>query len=253
MSRPHALVTGGGLRIGRAIALEMAASGFDVAVHYNRSSRPAEEVVAACEARGVEAFAVGADLSTVEGCDALASAVRERFDDLHLLVNCASAFEPVPFEELTVEAWDAMLAVNLRAPFLISRALLPLLRAAEATKLGGPEGQGGVVVHLCDIGAERPVSGYAHYSVSKAGLVMLVKAMAVELAPRVRTIGVSPGQVMWPDAYDDERRQRLERRIPMRRAGSAEDVARLIRFVATEGHYLNGDVIPVDGGLSCRY
>jgi pteridine reductase len=251
--RPRAVVTGAGVRIGRAIALELATRGFDVCVHYSRSAEPADETVAVCRAAGADAWATPADLGTLAGCRSLVSAVQARWDRLHVLVNNASTFGPLPFEQIGPDAWQDMLAVNLRAPFLLSQGLLSELRTAEASDLGGPEGQGGVVVHLCDIGAERPVSGYAHYSVSKAGLVMLVKAMAVELAPRVRTLGVSPGQVLWPDWYDEERRGRLERRIPMKRAGSAEDVARLVRFLVTEAHYLNGDIIPVDGGLSCRY
>jgi pteridine reductase len=253
MSRPRALVTGAGIRIGRATAIELASRGFEVAVHYHRSSGPAEEVVAACRAAGGEAFAVSADLGTSDGVRSLVDAIRDRWDSLHVLVNNASIFEPVPFAEITPDAWDRMLFVNLGAPFALSQGLLPLLAAADASGLGAPEGQGGLVVHLCDIGADRPVSGYAHYSVSKAGLVMLVKAMAVELAPRVRTVGVSPGQVVWPEWYDEELREKLRKRIPMARAGEAEDVARLIRFLATEAHYLNGVVIPVDGGLACRY
>jgi pteridine reductase len=97
------------------------------------------------------------------------------------------------------------------------------------------------------------VQGHAHYSVSKAGLAMLVKAMAVELAPAVRTVGISPGQVAWPESYAPELRERLTRRIPLRRVGTPEDVAALVRFVALEGHYLNGVVLPLDGGLGARY
>lgn len=239
----RALVTGGGVRVGRAIALELARAGYDVAVHCHRSRGPAEEVAAACRALGREAFVAAADLATEAGCASLVEAVSARWDDLDLLVNNASLFEPAPFESITDADWARMLAVNLRAPFLLSRGLLPALRA----------GAGGVVVHLCDIGADRPVSGYTHYSVSKAGLVMLVKSMAVELAPAVRTVGISPGQVAWPDDYDDDRRERIRRRIPLQRVGAPEDVARLVRFLALEGTYVNGEVIAVDGGLSKRY
>ena len=103
------------------------------------------------------------------------------------------------------------------------------------------------------LAADDPVSGFTHYSVSKAGLVMLVKAMAVELAPAVRTVGISPGQVAWPVEYEETKRASLARRIPMKRVGTPEDVARLVRFLALEAPYVNGAVIPVDGGLSIRY
>jgi pteridine reductase len=106
---------------------------------------------------------------------------------------------------------------------------------------------------MCDIGADRPVSGYTHYSVSKAGLMMLVKAMAVELAPKIRTMGISPGQVIWPENYSETLRNQLKQRIPMKDVGTPTDVATLVRFLAVEGKYLNGEIIAVDGGLQCRY
>jgi pteridine reductase len=251
--RPRALVTGAAARVGRATALELARSGFDVALHFRSQADEAQELLQELRALGADGLAVGADLATVEGCERLVSAVRERWSELHLLVNNASVFPPKPFQDIDAAEWDSVLAVNLRAPFLLSRGLLPLLRAADGAALGAPAGQRSVVVHLVDIGADRPVSGYAHYSVSKAGLAMLVKAMAVELAPEVRTVGISPGQVAWPESYDEALRQRLQRRIPLQRAGSPEDVARLVRFLALEAHYVNGAVVPLDGGLGVRY
>lgn len=250
--RSRALVTGAGRRVGRATALELAGSGFDVAVHYRSSEREAERVAASCRELGADAFTLRADLASAEQCAGLVDEVRARWDRLDVLVNNASLFRPVPFAELDCATWDEMLAVNLRAPFLLSRGLLGLLEAGGAA-IGAPEGQGGVVVHLCDIGAERPLKGHAHYSVSKAGLLMLVRAMAVELAPAVRTVGVSPGQVAWPPDYPPERRAKLLKRIPMGRVGAPADVARLVRHLVTEAHYVNGAVIPVDGGLGARY
>ncbi len=253
MSRPTAVVTGAAVRVGRSIALSLAEAGFDLILHHR--SRPDEIalVLEACRERGADATAVQGDLATPDGRRAVTGAVRARWSALHALVNNASVFYPVRFEDIDDAEWERVLAVNLAAPFALSRDLLPWLRAADATGLGAPPAQHGVVVHLCDIGAERPVSGYAHYSVSKAGLVMLVKAMAVELAPAVRTVGVSPGQVAWPETYADELREKLRQRIPLRRVGEPEDVAGLVRFLVTEAHYLNGVVVPVDGGLSVRY
>jgi pteridine reductase len=252
-TRPRAVITGAGVRVGRAIALELASAGFDLALHYRSSRGPVEEVQGAAEALGAEVFLHQADLATPEGCDDLVKGVLEHWSGLELLVNNASAFDPVPFGQITVDQWEAMLGINLRAPFLLAQGLLEALRQGEPARTGAPEGQHGVVIHLCDIGADNPVSGYAHYSVSKAGLVMLVKAMAVELAPAVRTVGLSPGQVCWPDDYDEAKRERLSRRIPLGRVGTPADMATLARFVATEGHYLNGCILPVDGGLSKRY
>ncbi len=252
MTRPTALVTGAAVRVGRAVALALADAGYDLALHHR--SRPAEiEAVAAeCRARGAAVVVVAADLAHAEGRAAVVAAARAAFPALHVLVNNASVFYPVAFEAIDDAEWERVLAVNLLAPFALSRDLLPLLRAADGALVGAPPGQHGVVVHLCDIGADRPVSGHAHYSVSKAGLVMLVKAMAAELSPAVRTVGVSPGQVAWPESYGDELRQRLVRRIPMGRVGTPEDVAGVVRFLVG-AHYLSGVVLPVDGGLSVRY
>jgi len=251
--RPRVLVTGGARRIGRAIALELAGRGFDVAVHYNRSEDEAAAVVSRCLELGAESFLVRGDLSADAGCDEVIAAVSARWDSLEALVNNASVFEPCAFEAIDREAWDKMMQVNLYAPMALSRGLLPLLRASGAGLPGAPEEQQGVVVHLCDIGAERPIKGYTPYSVSKAGLLMLVRSMAVELAPAIRTVGVSPGQVIWPEGYDAVKRDRLSRRIPLQRVGSPDDIASLVAFLLGEGHYIHGEVIAVDGGLSCRY
>ncbi|MCO4745287.1 MAG: SDR family oxidoreductase [Proteobacteria bacterium] len=241
--RRTALVTGAAKRVGRAIALELAANGYDLAIHYRSSATEAEDVARACRESGAHAFLIRGDLSDVDACREVVRAVREQWDTVDLLVNNASLFEPVPFEQVTVEQIDTMHALHVRAPFLLSQGLLEPLRKAED----------GLVIHLCDIGAERPVPGYAHYSVSKAALVMLVRAMAVELGPDLRCVGVSPGQVAWPPSYSEEKRARLAKKIPLERAGEPEDIARLVRFVALEANYLNGCILPVDGGLSARY
>lgn len=251
--RPTALVTGAGKRVGRAIAVELARAGFDLCVHYRSSRDEAELTVTACRDLGARAFLVQADLATAAGCAALVAGVRAEWSALSVLVNNASRFDPVPFEQIDDATWHQMLGINLDAPFRLSRDLLPLMRAADPEAIDGPSGQGAVVVHLCDIGAERPVRGYTHYSVSKAGLVMLVRSMAVELAPAVRTVGVAPGQVAWPPDYDTDKRARLTRRIPLGRVGDPDDIATLVRFLVLEGHYLNGVVVPVDGGLAVRY
>jgi len=252
-ARPRALITGAARRVGAGIATTLAEAGFDVAIHCRGSRAEADATAATCRASGADAWVVEADLETVAGCDAVVRAVADRWDSLHLLVNNASVFDAVPFADISATTWDRVLAINLRAPFLLSRGLLPLLTRADGAALGAPAGQHGVVVHLCDIGGERPVRGHTHYSVSKAGLTMLVKAMAVELAPAVRTVGIAPGQVAWPETYSPETRAALTRRIPMARPGSPEDVAGVVRFLALEAHYLNGVVVPVDGGLGVRY
>lgn len=247
-----AVVTGAGQRVGRAIAVELAKAGFEVALHYRGGRAGVEETLAACRAVGGDGWCVQADLVRTEDVRALAAAVRERWDSLDVLVHNASSFEAVPFEEVSVEHLDAMLGVHVRAPFLLTQGLLPLLRAGGSA-VGRSPGEGGLVVAIGDLGAERPLPGHAAYSVSKAGLRMLVRALAVELAPTVRAIGIQPGQVAWPPDYDEDKRARIARRIPMGRVGTPEDVARLVRFAALEAPYLNGALLDVDGGLGARY
>ncbi len=248
----RALVTGAGARVGRAVAIELGRSGFDVAIHYNRSRAGAEQTLQRVREAGGTGWLLQAPLDTVEGCQAVIEGARARWDSLHLLVNNASVFEPCPFEQLTPESWAATLNANLRAPFLLSQGLLPLLEGPSITA-GAQPGEGNLIVHLTDIGASRPVPGYAHYSVSKAGLEMLVRAMAVELSPRVRVLGVAPGQVCWPEDYPEQRRAQIAARIPIPRVGTPEDVAALVRFLSLEAPYLNGIIVPVDGGRSARY
>ena len=182
MSSPRALVTGGGIRVGRAIALALADSGFDLVLHYRSSAGPVQEVAALVRAKGRAVTVVQADLATETGC----AQVVEAAGRVDVVVHNAALYEAVPFAELSAQAWDRMQAVNCRAPALITRGLLAGLRAS--TRTGG-----GVVIHIGDIGGDRPAPGYAHYSVSKAGILMLTRALAVELAPAGWTLS-SPRQ-----------------------------------------------------------
>jgi len=223
--RKIALVTGAGLRVGQAIARHLAAHGWTVAGHY-RSHRP----------RGLAA-ALPADLAAPEGPEALARAFRARFDRLDLLVNSAAGFDERPLEATDAAAWDAQLDLNARAPVLLTRALLPLLRRAR-----------GGVVNVIDVGGGLvPWRGFAAYCASKAALARATECLALELAPKVRVNGVAPGTVLWPARYPAARRRQLAARIPLGRAGTPGDVAEAVRFLA-EAPYVTGAILPVDGG-----
>jgi len=220
-----ALVTGAGTRLGRAIALDLAANGWTVAAHFHSHPPP----------RGLPSFQ--ADLSQPGGPAELAAAVRARHRRLDLLVCNAGVFERLPLERADASDFDRLMALNARAPLLLTRALLPLLRRA-----------GGSVVNVLDVGgALVPWAGYSVYGASKAALRSLTEALALELAPRVRVNGVAPGTVLWPESYPASERRRLARRIPLRRAGTPADVARAVRFLA-DSPFVTGAVLPVDGG-----
>jgi pteridine reductase len=220
-----ALVTGAGVRVGNVIARELARAGWTVAAHYH-SHRP----------RGFPA-ALQADLAMPDGPARLAAAFRARFPRLDLLVNGAAGFEALRVEEIDAAAFDAQMDLNARAPLLLAKALLPLLRRTR-----------GSVVNVADVGGGLvPWRGFAAYSASKAALVRLTECLALELAPEVRVNAVAPGTVLWPDSYPAALRKKLASRIPLRRAGTPEDVAAAVRYLA-ESPFVTGAVLPVDGG-----
>jgi pteridine reductase len=238
---PIALVTGAGVRVGRAIALALGQAGFDLLLHVNSSVGPAEEVAQEVRAMGRSASVLRADLGDPLGVESLAATVGRSTRVLDLLVHNAGLYEQVPFAEITRQQYQRMLAVNLDAPFFLTQALLPALEAAESP----------LVVHITDVGAERPaVTGYAHYAVSKAGLLMLTRALALELAPKVRVNAVAPGAVAFPVDMDEQRRKEELARVPLGRVGTVEDIGRAVVFLATQAPYITGQVINVDGGRS---
>ena len=228
------LVTGGGVRVGAAIVEAFAAAGAHVLVHYRGSAGPA---IALAKALGGEALQ--ADLSTVAGVEDLA----RQAGPVDVLVNSAAGYEARPFETVTAEEWDTMQALNVRAPALLTQALLPGLRNSAL------EG-GGCVLNLGDIAGDRPAPGFVHYCVSKAALHHLTRALALELAPAVRVNGIAPGTVLPPEDLDTATREGLRRTIPARRFGSAEDIARTAVFLALRAPYVTGQIWAVDGGRS---
>ena len=222
--------------MGRAIALGLAGSGYDLVVGYHSSRAGADDVAEATRRLGRRAKTVHADLSRESGALRLAAAVRDAFGRLDLLVNSASSFVSGDLLEVTADEWDAVMALNLRGPFLLVRETAALLRAAR-----------GSVVNIVDLSALRPWPGHPHHSVSKAGLLHLTRVMARRLAPEVRVNAVAPGAVLPPEHYDEARVERLRRAVPLGRIGSPEDVVAAVRFLAG-ADYVTGEVLVVDGG-----
>ena len=236
----RALVTGAAKRVGRAIAIELAKHDWDLILHYNTSREEVEDAATACRKKNVNVTVIQADLMKARSCIDLVGAVTSRWDRIDLVVHNASMFYPKRFEQITIQEYDAMHALHSRAPFFVTQGLLRALRASRD----------GTVIHICDIGADRPVPGYAHYSASKASLVMLVKAMAVELGPELRVLGISPGQVAWPPDYTEELRARLSHKIPLQRVGEPEDIAQAALWLASDASsFVTGQALVVDGGV----
>jgi len=220
-----ALVTGAGVRVGHAVARDLARHGWTVAAHY-RTHRP----------RGFAA-ALEADLALADGPARLAADFRARFRRLDLLVSCAAAFEAAPLDATDAALFDAQMDVNARAPLLLAKALHRLLARSA-----------GSIVNVADVGGGLvPWRGFAAYAASKAALVRLTECLALELAPDVRVNAVAPGTVLWPESSPAARRRELAARIPLGRAGTPADVAGAVRFLA-DAPFVTGAVLPVDGG-----
>jgi len=236
-----ALVTGGARRVGAAIARRLHAAGAAVVLHYRDSAVDAEKLAAELNAlRAKSAATVKAELLAPIAPRALVSAALESFGRLDLLVNNASSFFPIGIGAIEASHWEELLGSNLRAPLFIAQEAAPHLAK-----------NGGAIVNIVDIHAERPLKGYPVYSVAKAGLAALTRSLAIELAPAVRVNGVAPGAIAWPEdgQFDAAERSRIVQTTPLGRLGSPEDIAQAVHFLAC-APYVTGQVLAVDGGRS---
>jgi pteridine reductase len=233
-----ALVTGGGTRVGAAIARALAAAGCDVIVHYAKSAEGARAVSSQVKELGRRSFAIQADLTARDAIARLAEQATEATGRLDVLVHNAANFEKATLTELSAEVWDRALSLNATAPYLLTLALAPALKSAR-----------GSVVAITCLSASRPWKHYVPYSASKAALANVVAGLALALAPEVRVNAVAPGTVLPPADYDELKLARIRERIPLARIGAAEDVARAVVFLA-ENDYVTGQTITVDGGRS---
>lgn len=235
-----ALVTGAARRVGAAIARALAAKGMDVAVHYGSSASEARQVVNDLRAMGVAAEGFHANLRELEATRTLAPRVVEHFGRLDVVVNSAANMIEGGVESVTPEVWDEVMGLNLRAPFFITQGAIPALRAAK-----------GKVVNIADLAGLEPWPKYVAHCTSKAALIMLTKGLARSLAPDITVNAVAPGAVLLPDDWDEAARRHFAETTPLRRLGSAEDVANAVVYLL-EADYVTGEVLVVDGGRLLR-
>lgn len=231
-----ALVTGGAVRVGRAISLGLARAGYDLVVAYRSSSSQAETLAQEVAALDRTLVHVEADLGEAHAADRLIDAVRTSFGRLDVLVNSAASFQSVPLLDVDVEEWDQVMNLNVRAPHLIVRAAADMLRASR-----------GCVVNITDLSAWQAWSAYPHHAVSKAALAHLTRVQARALAPNVRVNGIAPGAVLPPDDWPPERWDALARVAVLQRTGSPDDVVQALMFLI-EADFVTGHILPVDGG-----
>ena len=236
-----ALVTGGARRVGAAIARRLHAAGASVLIHYRDSEADANAMLGELNGRRPRSAAsVKAELLAPIAPRALVGAALDSFGRLDLLVNNASSFFPIGVGAVEASHWEELIGSNLRAPLFICQEAAPEL-AKNA----------GAIVNIVDIHADRPLKGYPVYSIAKGGLAAMTRSLAVELAPKVRVNGVSPGAIAWPDdgQFDPAERQRIVATTPLARVGAPEDIAQAVHFLAC-ATYVTGQIIAVDGGRS---
>lgn len=226
--------------MGQALAVALGARGMRVAVHYRGSASGADETCQRIRAVGGEAQAFQADLAEPDAPAALVDAAAAHFGALDVLVNSAAVMERTPVGEVTPAQWDAMFAVNLRAPFFCAQA------AARA--MGG---RGGAIVNLADLAAFETWPAYVPHTITKAGVVQMTRALARALAPRVRVNAVAPGTVLLPTGWNADDAERLRRTTPLGRTGTPADVAQAMLYLL-EADYVTGETIFVDGGRHVR-
>ena len=236
-----ALVTGAGRRLGRAMAAALAGRGMTVALHHHASSQGAYELKQEILDSGGRAACFDADLTDAAAARSLPERVVQELGRLDVLVNSAAVMHRLSFEETTPEQWDAVLNLNLRAVFFCTQGAAPALRATH-----------GKVINLADLAGLQPWSGFAAHSVSKSGVVMLTKVLALSLAPDVTVNAIAPGAVLVPDEYDAGERERLARATPLRRLGDPADVISALLYLLEGGDFVTGEVLVVDGGRRIR-
>lgn len=236
-----ALVTGASRRIGAGIVRRLHAAGARVGIHYRSSAADAaalRDELNASRAESAEIFS--ADLQRTDAARELVDAFADWSGDLHILVNNASSFYPTPIGTVTEAQWDDLIGSNLKAPLFLSQAAHPYLKKAR-----------GNIVNIVDIHARRPLKNHAVYGSAKAGLEMLTRALAKDMAPEVRVNGVAPGAIIWPEnGMTETVQQEIVRQIPLNHAGSPDDVADCVLYLARDAAYVTGQIVAVDGGRS---
>jgi pteridine reductase len=230
-----ALVTGAGKRLGRAVALRLAGDGCDVVVHYRSSAVEAAAVVGEIMKLGRRGIAIAADLNSVAEIKHLFQETSERFGRLDVLVNSAATFVGAAFTTTTEKEWHASLDSNLKAPFFCAQAAAPMLREAH-----------GVIVNFADVGGMLGWPGFIPHSISKAGVIMLTRALAKELAPEVRVNAIAPGTITMPGDPPEWERDFIQR-APLQRTGTPGDITDAVLFLV-HAEFITGHTLLVDGG-----
>lgn len=230
------LITGAAKRIGKALSLAFHDAGYSVLIHYHRSAEDAEALCKQLnQRRENSAHCLPCKLDNQEALDDFVKECHKHINDLHLLINNASRFYPTPLGSAKQDDWQHLMDSNLRAPYFLCQGFLDLLTQSK-----------GNIINLVDIYGERPLAKHSLYSMSKAGLIMLNKSLALELAPAVRVNAIAPGAILWPEGGQDDQEAILQK-VPLQREGNEQDIVDAALYLNKAG-YVTGQVIQVDGG-----
>jgi pteridine reductase len=234
------LISGAAQRIGAHTARLLHRHGARLALHYRNSGAIAERLADELNAiRPDSVFLLAGDLHDTANLAPLVETAHAHWGRLDVLINNASSFYPTPVGSVTEIHWNDLMGSNLKAPFFLSQAAAPYLREHH-----------GCIVNIVDIHADRPLKTYPVYSMAKAGLVMMTKALAGELGPEIRVNAVAPGAILWPDTLDSAIRKRIVSRTFLKRQGNPDDIAGAVLYLIADAPYVTGHILTVDGGRS---
>jgi NAD(P)-dependent dehydrogenase (short-subunit alcohol dehydrogenase family) len=230
------LITGAGRRIGRTLAVALAARGARIGIHYNRSKAEAEALAKEIEDGNGQAALIAGDISNTEDCGRIIEDAVKGLGGLHVLINNASVFFKTPLFQTTEKEWDQLVDTNLKGPFFCSQA------AAKAMP------DNGKIINIADWAAFRPYTHYLPYCISKAGLIAMTEGLARTLAPKITVNAIALGAMILPEGSDENEKSTLIKKTPMKRIGSPDDVVNAVLYLLEGGDFITGSTLVVDGG-----
>lgn len=237
------LITGSARRIGAQLSRTFHQAGFNVILHYHKSREEVRKLRSELEKKRKDSTCLlELDLLGENIWDDVIRTCQNQWGRLDVLINNASTFYPTDLGNTEESQWDDLMGTNLKAPYFLCQAIAPSLKEVA-----------GCIVNIIDIHGDRPLKHHPVYSIAKAGLAMMTRSLAKELAPEIRVNGVSPGTILWPEnnsGLSEDIRSNIIRQIPLKRQGSPEDISNTALFLATQAPYINGQILSVDGGRS---
>lgn len=232
-------ITGGAKRLGAQIVRKLHANGMNIILHFRNSTKEAQQLKQELTSKRQDSISLiqGDLLNTLE-LDKLVSKAAKIWGRLDVLINNASTFYPTPVGKVSLDDWDNLLGVNLKAPLFLSQAASSYLQKTQGT-----------IINIADIHGERPLKEHTVYSIAKAGLIMLTKSLARELGPDIRVNAIAPGAILWPEhALTENKKQHIILDTALKRAGQPEDIANAVWYLMQNAAYTTGQVLVVDGG-----